>query len=180
MVGVDRRPAADYARRGGFYGVTAHDFHHPDGGYGFRQWEYEALQHVPLLRETWVLSFHAQATTTATKDDQADPVLHAAVDRRRLVAARLFELALSRPQQLLLQAEWRVIVNQFFDTAVFYDAGKVTAHARDLNLDDLRHDVGFGVAVSRSGGDAGADRPRRGQRRIPHGLRGAGLVLRGA
>jgi len=44
-----------------------------------------------------------------------------------------------------LQAEWRVIVNQFFDTAVFYDAGKVTAHARDLNLDDLRHDAGFGV-----------------------------------
>ena len=27
MVGLDRRPAADYARRGGFYGVTAHDFH---------------------------------------------------------------------------------------------------------------------------------------------------------
>jgi outer membrane translocation and assembly module TamA len=37
------------------------------------------------------------------------------------------------------------MVNRFFDTAVFYDAGKVTAHARDLDLDGLRHDVGFGV-----------------------------------
>ena len=46
---------------------------------------------------------------------------------------------------LLLQGEWRVMVNRFFDTAVFYDAGKVTAHARDLDLDGLRHDVGFGV-----------------------------------
>ena len=26
---------------------------------------------------------------------------------------------------LLLQAEWRVLVNSFFDTALFYDAGKV-------------------------------------------------------
>ena len=145
MVGVDRRPAADYARRGGLYGVTAHDFHHPDGGYGFRQWEYEALQHVPLLRETWVLSFHAQATTTATKDEQLIPFymlpsIGGGSSLRGHSSWRFRDR-----NTLLLQAEWRVIVNQFFDTAVFYDAGKVTAHARDLNLDDLRHDAGFGV-----------------------------------
>ena len=45
----------------------------------------------------------------------------------------------------LLQGEWRVMVNRFFDTAVFYDTGKVTEHSRDLDLDGLRHDVGFGI-----------------------------------
>ena len=145
MAGVDRRPAADYTRRGGFYGVVAHDFHDPSGGYGFTQWEYEAVQHVPLVRETWVLSFHARATTTATKDDQPIPFymlpsIGGGSSLRGYASWRFRDR-----NTLLLQAEWRVIVNRFFDTAVFYDAGKVTPHARDLNLDGLRHDAGFGL-----------------------------------
>jgi len=43
-----------------------------------------------------------------------------------------------------LQAEWRVIVNRFVDMAAFYDTGKVTAHARDLDFGGLRHDYGLG------------------------------------
>ena len=144
-IGIDRRPAVDYARRGGFFGIVAHDFHHPDGGYGFRQWEYEAVQHVPLLRETWVLSFHARVTTTGTKDGQDIPFymlpsLGGGSSLRGFSSWRFRDR-----NSLLLQGEWRVMVNRFFDTAVFYDAGKVTAHARDLDLDGLRHDVGFGV-----------------------------------
>ena len=45
---------------------------------------------------------------------------------------------------LLLQGEWRVLVNSFFDTALFYDAGKVTADRSDLTLDDLKTDFGIG------------------------------------
>jgi outer membrane translocation and assembly module TamA len=45
---------------------------------------------------------------------------------------------------LLLQVEWRVVVNRFLDTALFYDAGKVTAHTRDLDLNDLKDDYGLG------------------------------------
>jgi len=46
---------------------------------------------------------------------------------------------------MVATAEWRVIVNRFLDTAVFYDTGKVTAHARDLDFSDLKHDYGIGV-----------------------------------
>jgi outer membrane protein assembly factor BamA len=46
---------------------------------------------------------------------------------------------------LLLQAEWRIMVNRFVDTAFFYDTGKVAARASDLDLKDLRHDYGFGI-----------------------------------
>ena len=45
---------------------------------------------------------------------------------------------------LLLQAEWRIMVNRFLDTAVFYDAGKVAARTSDLDLNGLKSDFGFG------------------------------------
>jgi outer membrane translocation and assembly module TamA len=48
---------------------------------------------------------------------------------------------------VLVQAEWRIMVNRFFDTAFFYDAGKVTARRSDLDLRHLAHDVGFGVRL---------------------------------
>ena len=37
------------------------------------------------------------------------------------------------------------MVNRFFDTAVFYDTGKVAANARDLDFTGLKHDYGFGA-----------------------------------
>ena len=46
---------------------------------------------------------------------------------------------------LLLQAEWRIMANRFFDTAVFYDTGKVTASRSDLDFDGLKHDYGIGA-----------------------------------
>ncbi len=46
---------------------------------------------------------------------------------------------------LLLQAEWRIMVNRYFDLAFFYDAGKVTSHTSDLDLDGLKDDFGFGI-----------------------------------
>ena len=46
---------------------------------------------------------------------------------------------------VLLQGEWRIMVNRFFDSAVFYDAGQVAAHKRDLDLHRLQTDYGFGV-----------------------------------
>jgi outer membrane translocation and assembly module TamA len=46
---------------------------------------------------------------------------------------------------VLLQAEWRIMVNRYFDTAVFYDAGQVAAHKSDFDFDRFKTDYGFGV-----------------------------------
>ena len=46
---------------------------------------------------------------------------------------------------LALQAEWRIMVNRFIDTAFFYDAGKVAARRSDLDFNGLKSDFGFGV-----------------------------------
>jgi surface antigen Omp85-like protein len=144
MVGIDTRPAPGYARRGGFYGVTFRDFADSAGQYGFKQIDYEALQHLPLLREAWVVSLRAAVSTTGTKTEQQIPffmlpALGGGHSLRGYSSWRFRDR-----NSLLLQAEWRVMVNRYFDTAVFYDTGKVTAHARDLDLSDLRDDYGLG------------------------------------
>jgi hypothetical protein len=143
-VGIDTRLSPGYARRGGFYGITYHDFTDPDDAFGFWQADFEAIQHVPLMRETWVLSFHGLVETTYLKTDQQVPFfmlpsLGGGSDLRAFTSWRFRDR-----NSLLLQAEWRVMVNRFVDMAVFADAGKVTAHRSDLNLDSLKMDGGLG------------------------------------
>jgi hypothetical protein len=143
-LGVDTRLSPGYARRGGFYGVTYHDFTDPDSAFGFWQGDFEAIQHIPLVREAWVLSFRGLVETTYLKTNQDVPFfmlpsLGGGSDLRALSSWRFRDR-----NSMLLQAEWRVMVNRFVDMAVFTDAGKVTAHRSDLNLDDLKLDGGLG------------------------------------
>ena len=46
---------ARYTRRGGYYGITVHDYNDRAEAFGFRQVDYEAIQHFPVLREAWVI-----------------------------------------------------------------------------------------------------------------------------
>jgi hypothetical protein len=144
-VGFDSRLATGYTRRGGFYGVTGHDYKDRDDALGFRQVDYEVIQHIPILREAWVVSLHGLAKTTWTKGDQEIPFymlpsLGGGANLRGFISHRF-----SDRNSLLLQAEWRIVANRFFESAVFYDAGKVVARTEDLDLNDLKHDYGFGV-----------------------------------
>jgi outer membrane protein assembly factor BamA len=144
-VGFDSRPSRGYARRGGFYGVTGHDYTDRDDALGFRQVDYEVIQHIPVLRETWVVSLHGLAKTTWEKGDQARPFymmpsLGGGSTLRGFSSFRFADY-----HSLLLQAEWRIIANRFFESAVFYDAGKVAARKEDLDLNDMKSDYGFGL-----------------------------------
>ena len=143
-VGIDSRPARGYTRRGGFYGVTVHDYTDKDGAYGFNQVDYTAIQHVPILREAWVLAFRAYAQTTYDKSGQQIPFFmmpsfSGGSDLRAFASWRLRDL-----NSLLLQGEWRANVNRFLEMAVFYDAGKVAARRSDLDLHGMKTDYGFG------------------------------------
>ena len=143
-VGIDWRTSPGYSRRGGFYGVTVHDFADTDSQFGFSQVDYDIVQHLPLLRETWVLSFHGRVETTSLKDDQQIPffmlpALGGGSSLRGFSSWRFRDR-----NSLLLQAEWRIIANRFLDMAVFYDAGKVAARRGDLDFDGLKSDYGLG------------------------------------
>jgi hypothetical protein len=146
-VGFDWRPSRDYARRGGYYGVTLHDYTDNDQQFGFRQVDYEVVQHFPILREAWAISLRGLMQTSSTKSGQQIPffMLPSLGGGHNL---RGYESYRFRDRDsLLLQAEWRIMVNRFMDTAFFYDTGKVAARTRDLDLDGLTHDYGFGMRV---------------------------------
>ena len=142
--GVDWRTAPGYTRRGGAYGVTVHDYADHDGDFSFRQVDYDIVQHFPILRDAWVLSLHGRAETTFLNDDQQVPffmlpALGGGSSLRGFSSWRFRDR-----HSLLLQAEWRVLVNRFLDVALFYDAGKVVSRTKDLDLDGLKKDYGLG------------------------------------
>jgi hypothetical protein len=140
----DTRPAAGYARRGGVFGVTVHDYVDSDDDFGFRQVDYDAVQHIPILRDAWVLSLHARVETTYVSDDQQVPffmlpALGGGSSLRGYASWRFRDR-----HSLLLQGEWRVLANRFLDMAVFYDTGKVMADRNDISLEGLKSNVGVG------------------------------------
>jgi hypothetical protein len=144
-VGLDWRTSPGYTRRGGFYGVTGHDYTDRDKNFGFQQTDYEIIQHLPILRETWVLAFHALAQTTHTKSNQQIPFfmlpsVGGGSSLRGYPSWRFRDR-----DSLLLQAEWRIMNNRFFDSAFFYDAGKVASRPSDLDFNHLKSDFGFGL-----------------------------------
>jgi outer membrane protein assembly factor BamA len=144
-VGFDSRASRGYSRRGGFYGVTGHDYSDRNDALGFRQVDYEAIQHIPLLRDTWVLSLHGLVQTTWNKADQAVPFYMLPHVGGGSSLRGFSSFRFTDRDSLLLQAEWRIVANRFFESAVFYDAGKVAASTADLDLHHLKTDYGFGV-----------------------------------
>lgn len=146
-VGVDWRPAADYARRGGFYGATFQNFADPDARFGFSQVDYTAIQHIPILRDAWVLSLRGEVTTTHVKNGQQIPfymlpALGGGSSLRGFASWRFRDR-----HSLLLSADWRVLANHFLDLALFYDAGKVASSTSELDLDGLKSDYGIGIRL---------------------------------
>ena len=141
----DWRTSPGYSRRGGFYGVTLHDYADKDERLGFREIDYEAIQHVPILREAWVISLRGIARTTYNKTGQQVPFFLLPYVGSGSTLRGFTSHRFRDRNALTLQAEWRIMVNRFMDTAVFYDAGKVAARRADLDLNGLQSDYGFGV-----------------------------------
>ena len=144
-VGIDSRKSAGYARRGGFYGVTGHDYTDRDDAFGFRQVDYEAIQHIPILRDTWVLSLRGLVKTTLAKSDENVPFFMTAVARRRIHLAWVLHISLPRPPQP--SAAGRVAGHR---EPLHGDRGvprrrQGRARTSDLDLKDLKTDYGFGL-----------------------------------
>ena len=144
-VGLDWRTSPGYSRRGAFLGATLHDYNDRDSAFGFHIAEYEGIAHLPILRETWVLSFRARMQHASEKDDQQIPffmlpALGGGSSLRGYSSWRFRD-----QNSLLLQAEWRIMINRYLDMAFFYDAGKVAPRTSDLDLKHLKDDFGFGL-----------------------------------
>jgi hypothetical protein len=143
-VGIDSRQSPGYARRGGYYAVSFHDFRDVDGRFGFRRTDYEAIQHVPVLRDAWVLSLHGRVQLANAAANQTIPFfmlpsLGGGSSLRGFTSWRFRDR-----NSLLLQAEWRVLANRYLDMALLYDAGRVADRRDDLTTAPLKSDYGVG------------------------------------
>jgi hypothetical protein len=144
-LGLDSRLSEDYARRGAFYAVTFHDYADTDSEFGFKRIQYEGIQHIPILRDTWVLSLRGRVETTSIKGDEEIPYFMLPSLGSGSTLRAFSSWRFRDRNSMLLQGEWRVMVSRPLDLALFYDTGKVTAHTSDLSFDGLKSNFGVGV-----------------------------------
>ena len=142
-LGYDWRPSAGYARRGGLYEIRYHRY--AGGVDDFYRVEGEVVQHVPLVRENWVLSLRGR--TDAILTDQALvpyyllPALGGGSTLRGYSSWRFRDR-----NAALTTAELRWIPNRnMLDVALFYDTGMVAPEFGHLALNRFKSDAGIGV-----------------------------------
>jgi hemolysin activation/secretion protein len=143
--GLDTRLSPGYARRGALYGVTYHNYADRAGTYSFDRLDAEIVQHIPLLRETWVISLHGLLQTTLDDKDSVPyfllPSLGGGSSLRGYSGWRFRDRT-----GLVMSGEFRWIPNRLgLDMAIFYDTGKVTPRFHDLSFKGLASDVGIGI-----------------------------------
>jgi outer membrane protein assembly factor BamA len=143
--GIDWRTSPGYSRRGGAYGVTYHAYRDRGDTYNFNRVDAEVIQHLPILRETWVLSLRGRVQSTVGDTDAVPYFLMPALGGGSTL--RAYSTGRFRDRHaLLLQAEWRWTPSRrAVDMALFYDAGKVTDKRSGLDLDGLKSNVGIGI-----------------------------------
>ena len=105
----------------------------------------EIVQHIPLLRENWVISLHGLVQTTLDDDDSVPyfllPSLGGGSTLRGYSSWRFRDR-----HSLLMSGEFRWIPNRLgIDMAMFYDTGKVAPRWDDLSFKGLKDDVGIGI-----------------------------------
>ena len=143
--GIDYRPSAGYARRGGYYGVKYQNWSDVDDIYSFDQMDVDLVQHIPILKETWVLSLHGRLQSVLDDDDTVPYFLMPSVGSGSTIRAYSSRRFRDR-SSVLAQVEWRWIPNRTgLDVALFFDAGQVANDPGDFATRDLKTDVGIGV-----------------------------------
>ena len=135
-----------YSRRGGLARLAYEEFNPLQGeGDTFGIASLEVVQHIPVMRETWVLSLRGRSESVVRPSDVVPfflmPYLGSGSTLRGFSTARFRDR-----HALLTSAEFRWIVNRLaLDMAVFYDAGKVASRRKDLDFENLNTDWGIGA-----------------------------------
>ena len=143
--GIDSRPSPDYARRGALYQVGHHQYRDRDDTYTFNRFDTEAVQHIPILRENWVISLRGQLQTTVGDTDRVPyfllPSLGSGSTLRGYSSWRFRDRS-----AVLASGEFRWIPSRLaLDVALFYDTGMVAATLDRLTTRALVDDYGIGL-----------------------------------
>ena len=169
--GIDSRPSPGYARHGGLYEVTYHNYADRDSTYSFDRMDAEIVQHIPILRENWVISLHGLLQTTLDDADQVPyflmPSLGSGSTLRGFTGWRFRDL-----HSILMSGEFRWIPNRLgLDMALFYDTGKVAPQFDANQLEGPVQRCRHRHPVPRPNRHAAARRAGEKPRRHAHGVR---------
>ncbi len=142
---IDTRPSPEYARRGGLYEVAFHQYTDPNGTYTFDRIDTEIVQHIPLVRENWVISLRGRLQSVVGDTDVVPffllPSLGSGSTLRGYSSWRFRDR-----HTLLGSAEWRWLPNRMaMDAALFFDTGTVANTFDGLGATRMQSDVGIGV-----------------------------------
>ncbi len=144
--GIDWRPAPGYARRGGLYTVTLHDYHDTSDEFSFRRLDADVVQHLPVLRESLILSLRGRLYSILGDDDVPFfllPSLGGSHSLRGFPSLRFRDR-----HSMLVSAEYRWTPSRAaLDAAIFVDSGKVTSSRDDLDFHGLKTSVGIGLRL---------------------------------
>ena len=143
QVGIDWLDSPFYSRRGGFYRWGYHQYVTPGEGQNFATFRTDLVQHLPILRETWVLSLRGR--TESVVGGEAPYFLTPWLGDGHTL--RAYGTARFRGRHTpLVSGEWRWVPNRLgLDLALFVDAGTVGHEFQSLSLRDVKTDYGLGV-----------------------------------
>ena len=146
--GVDWRSSPGYSRAGGLYRIDwAHHDARSGGPFAFSRIEAEAVQLVPLFRESSVIALRGLVTTTDTSGGNTVPVFMLPALGGSNTLRGYPSWRFRDRHRLLLSGEYRWMASQVIDMALFVDAGTVAPRRGDLRLRDLKKDVGIGIRL---------------------------------
>lgn len=152
---IDWRQPPGYSGTGGLYRAEVVNYAHRDNGrYGFRQFEGEVVQLIPILRANWVIALRGLVTTTSVDDGREVPyfLMPSLGGSRNVRGYSTFRFR--DRHRMLWSAEYRWTPARFVDMALFYDAGKVTSRTSDLDFTNLSSSYGIGMRVVSLAGTA--------------------------
>jgi hypothetical protein len=144
---IDWRTSPGYSRRGGYYAITLNNFKDSDDRFGFRRYDAEVQQLLPLLKEHWVLAFRGVVRTTDVDDQQAVPYYLLPTLGGARMHRGYSDFRFQDRHVLLMSGEYRWLPSRVVDMALFVDAGKVTHESRDLDFKDLKTAYGIGIRI---------------------------------
>lgn len=135
-----------YSRSGGLVRFSFQGFNPVSGAKrSFGLTRTEIVQHVPILRETWVISLRARTDSITGRVEDAPyfllPSLGGGSTLRGYVTTRFRDR-----HTLLFSGEWRWFPNRLgLDMALFADAGSVASRRPDLSITHMKTEVGLGI-----------------------------------
>jgi outer membrane protein assembly factor BamA len=145
-VAIDTRTSPSYSTHGSLLrAATSYYSETRDRPFEFRQWELEAAQLVPLVREQFVLAFRGLATFTNPDAGNSAPLALlpyiGSGNTLRGFANRRF---VDR-DRLLLTGEYRWRPSRYLDMAIFLDAGQVAPAADLIAWERMKTSWGIGA-----------------------------------